>query len=82
MSKQSDAKDEQCYIDAAHTCADCRNLTFTMKMPTWMVMANKKDTAAGHPTPYGDENKIKKDLRCGIGKFAVKQRGSCDLIDA
>ena len=80
MSKQSEARHNQGYSATAPTCIQCQRLKFDMVMPTWMVKCNKEDVERGRSPTYSDDNVIKKNLRCGIGGFAVKQRGSCNLI--
>ncbi|HEX7687314.1 MAG TPA: hypothetical protein VF453_06395 [Burkholderiaceae bacterium] len=66
MSKQSEAKERQCYTPKLipSVCGNC---------------AHKRSTITEHPAefswskPYTTE----KDLRCAIGGFAVRKMGSC-----
>ena len=65
MSKQSDAKKAQNYIQKLDpkVCANCCNLQLD-KIP-----AN-----------YNPRVIVEKNLRCGIGMFAVKKMGTCDFF--
>jgi hypothetical protein len=67
MSKQSEAKAAQGYVAKAvpRTCANCAKFLSdkVQKTSEWMK------------TTWVEE----KNLRCGIGGFAVKKNGTCNL---
>lgn len=79
MSKQSDAKKSQDYNPkpATKTCANCRHLEFTSRLPEWMAEANDRRICMGSTLMYGPEYELQKDLRCAIGGFAVKKMATC-----
>ena len=63
MSKQSEAKQSQCYKTMGPACSTCKHFN------------SKK---------IRDESKFgyftkETDMRCGIGGFAVKKMGHCQL---
>lgn len=64
MSKQSEAKRKQGYVPKAipQTCMNCFHF--------------KKDTEVRDG--YCGEYKEDKNLRCGLGGFAVKKMGTCN----
>ena len=77
MSKQAEAKAAQGYEakPVPRSCATCTNLKLNRRLPDWMVAA-KKDWSG---KPYTVESHgVDKDLRCGIGGFAVKKTGVCN----
>lgn len=80
MSKQSEAKEKQVYVAKVMpmTCGNCAHLKCDMELPKWMAHENAASHALGRPAKYGDNNKAQKNLRCGIGGFAVKKMGTCD----
>jgi hypothetical protein len=67
MSKQSEAKEKQGYVEkfVPTVCSNCAHYTFdrvqTQEGTTWRPEGWFAD----------------KNLRCGIGGFAVKKTGSC-----
>lgn len=71
MSKQSDAKKKQNYQakPIPKTCANCKHFLF--------------DTVKTHEgTTWRPEGWFAdKNLRCGIGGFAVKKMGTCDSVE-
>ena len=73
MSKQSEAKAAQRYTDKAYCCSDCRNITRDMVLPAWMRGDPKYDNDTAR-----NAHLVEKNLRCGIGGFAVKKLGVCD----
>lgn len=79
MSKQSEAKEKQGYLAKSPTCSGCANLKSDLELPTWMQEHNEKRKAEGYPAAYGDELCVEKNLRCGIGGFAVKKTAVCPL---
>lgn len=82
MSKQSEAKKKQEYDDKPkpNLCGNCPSLKFDMQLPKWMQERNDgvaNGTTAFPRTPWGDEHKVQKNLRCGKGGFAIKKAGTC-----
>lgn len=78
MSKQSEAKASQNYTPKAHNCGDCRNLKFDITLPAWMVQNNLELVSFGKEPRYTvEKNGVEKNIRCGIGGFAVKKMGIC-----
>jgi hypothetical protein len=65
MSKQSEAKEKQGYVPKAipQTCGNCGHFLST------------KAKCAGY---FGGEYIDEKNLRCGVGGFAVKKMGTCN----
>ncbi|MPQ56380.1 hypothetical protein [Duganella sp. FT27W] len=86
MSKQSDAQAAQQYNpkpDPA-TCGNCKHFASEKKLPAWM----ERDNAEGRkPLAWSgdikrerytaEEDGVEKNLRCGLGGFAVKKMASC-----
>ena len=68
MSKQSEAKERQKYNPKAsqRVCGTCKNFVFDLDWPTWM-----KD--GKHDSYLTPENQGEKNIRCGVGGFAVKK---------
>lgn len=66
MSKQSEAKEKQCYVPKVilMTCSNCTH---------YQSKITEREGVFGGT--YHDES----DKRCGIGGFAVKKLGSCNL---
>lgn len=79
MSKQSEAKAAQGYIDKAipKTCGNCANFVYEMALPDWMRVQNQ-----GEPGKWGDVHKQEQNKRCGLGGFAVKKMGTCNKWEA
>jgi hypothetical protein len=77
MSKQSEAKAAQDYIPKAHNCADCASLKSDMVMPQWMIDSNIQYENNGYGLHFSDSYRNEKNIRCGIGGFAVKKSGIC-----
>lgn len=68
MSKQSDAKASQGYVakPIPKTCANCKHLKMEVEeYKDWMLRIYTKE----------------KNIRCGIGGFAVKKTATCNLIE-
>lgn len=67
MSRQSDAKDEQGYIEKPipKVCANCRNY---------------RSVVETHKGIFGGEWKSEKNRRCAIGGFCVKKMATCDFF--
>ena len=78
MSKQDDAKKAQGYHTEPKNCSSCSHLEFKMELPMWMRIENAKDIENGKPAHYGHEYEAAKNLRCGIGNFAVKKTAACE----
>ncbi len=75
MSKQSEAKERQQYTPKLipGVCGNCEHMTCEKRLPDWMADENK-----ARPGRYTvEQHGLIKDLRCGIGGFAVKKMGSC-----
>lgn len=85
MSKQSEAKQAQGYTDKplVRSCGNCEHFKTERALPAWMA----RDKAAGRKAWNGREYSLEldgvaKNLRCGIGGFAVKKLGCCDHFQA
>lgn len=89
MSKQSQAQIAQCYDPKPDpsTCGFCQHFTSEKLLPAWM----ERDNAEGKKPWRGagvhqrkiftvEEDGVEKNLRCGIGGFAVKKLATCDLF--
>lgn len=72
MSKQSEAKERQGYNPKplARCCGTCVNILSDMDWPEWM-----KD--GKHDSYLTENHKIEKNVRCGLGGFAVKKTATC-----
>lgn len=72
MSKQSEAKVAQGYIDKAipQTCGTCVHMQLDLELPKWMQKQ-------GGSAVWDDKYKQETNLRCGIGGFAIKKMGTC-----
>lgn len=80
MSKQQDAKRAQNYMPKGPTCAGCNNMQSDKVLPAWMRQQNLDDEENGRELSWNiGVHGIEKNLRCGIGGFAVKKQGCCDL---
>ena len=80
MSKQSEAKERQQYTAKLipGTCSNCEHFQFDRALPEWMEQHNKDRAHVQHFVPYTvDKHGLVKNMRCGIGGFAVKKLGSC-----
>lgn len=83
MSKIKKAKEEQGYIDKVEpaVCGNCAHFQSEKTPSKWLVDRNQQAAAKGEPAPYPqhvlDANASERNLRCGIGGFAVKKTGSC-----
>jgi len=82
QSEQAEAKLAQGYQDKPNTCATCVHRTFEMVLPAWMVEINRLAVASGKAPEYGDQYKSPKNVRCGIGGFAVKAMAFCRKHEA
>ena len=73
MIKQSEAKERQGYDPKplVRCCGTCASILFDMDWPEWM-----KD--GKHDNYLVENNKIEKNVRCGIGNFAVKKTAVCN----
>lgn len=69
MSTQSKAKELQGYTTAQRGCGTCAHFTSDRALPGWMRGDDRYNIES-----HGSE----KNLRCGIGGFAVKKTASCD----
>lgn len=67
MSKQSEAKERQGYTPKPipHVCGTCGNITSDLVEMTGYM---------GKPNGFV----VEKNIRCGIGGFAVKKMATCD----
>lgn len=77
MSKQSEAKEKQGYVTKALCCGGCQHLKWDMVLPVWMETRNNELMASGREAEYDKSHKVEKNLRCGLGGFAVKKSGAC-----
>jgi hypothetical protein len=76
MSKQSEAKERQQYTPKLipGVCGNCAQMTCKKRLPAWM----ERDKKSWDGKPFTvEEHGVVKDMRCGIGGFAVKKTGSC-----
>ena len=78
MSKQSEAKSAQGYTTEVRNCKSCAHLTSERVLPRWHQERNAENARTGSPSHYpveifGEE----KNIRCGIGGFAVKKTATC-----
>ena len=64
MSKQSEAKERQEYVDKLIPCV-CSNCM------------HYRSRFENVPTLTGETYRSETDLRCGLGGFKVKKMGSC-----
>lgn len=66
MSKQSKAKEDQGYVDRAEpqVCCKCAHYTSDLE----------------RKSAWGNNWIEEKNKRCGIGNFAVKKMGTCNLF--
>jgi hypothetical protein len=73
MSKQSEAKAKQAYVEKPlpRTCSTCAHLTVDLELPAWMKKAGCYD----HDPRY----LVETNRRCSIGGFAVKRTATCQL---
>ena len=68
MSRQSEAKESQGYSKKPANCGNCVNF--------------KSEMTSFPPSYYWPEGQtLEKNLRCGIGGFAVARNGNCTLWD-
>lgn len=83
MSKQSDAKASQGYQDkpVPPTCGNCRGLKSDRILPEWMERENQHGRSFGRVALWSvDASGVEKNLRCGLGNFAVKKSATCNLF--
>lgn len=77
MSKQEEAKAAQSYTTAVSNCGNCASMTSERALPAWMQKDNESRANRGLP-PYSVEIfGVDKNIRCGIGGFAVKKTATC-----
>lgn len=80
MSKQSEAKKAQGYRINAPRCGNCRHFLSDTAPIEWMVRMNDEQVSNGRAAAYDldlPQNRREVNLRCGIGKFAVKKTAHC-----
>ena len=83
MSKQSDAKLAQNYQPKGPTCAGCNNLQSEKVLLSWQITQNESLAKIKKADRWTlAEHGIEKNIRCGIGWFAVRKQGCCDLWEA
>ena len=83
MSTIADKKREQNYQPKGPTCAGCNNLKSEKVLPAWMREQNESLAKIKKADRWTlAEHGIEKNIRCGIGGFAVKKQGCCDLWGA
>ena len=76
-SKQAKAKEAQGYTTAVSNCGNCVSLTSECALPAWIVRKNEERSRVGM-RPYPVETfGVEKNLRCGIGGFAIKKTATC-----
>ena len=73
MSKQSEAKAAQGYTTAVSNCGSCAHMAKDLVLPAWML----KDNGSGLPRYTIEQHGVEKNLRCGIGGFAIKKTATC-----
>jgi hypothetical protein len=77
MSNQSDAKAAQGYEPkpVPQTCMNCGHFKLDLALPKWKIERNLQC-----PGRYGQEYAREKNLRCGLGGFAVKKTATCNAF--
>lgn len=85
-SPQAAAKAAQDYQDkpVAPTCANCAHLKLKRGLLAWMERYNakgKKPWGGEHDRYTVEIHGVEKDLRCGIGGFAVKKMATCSKFE-
>ena len=63
LSPQAQAKFDQGYSTTPSNCGNCTHRTSTLAQPSWTA----------NPAYVQEKN-----LRCGIGKFAIRQTATCN----
>lgn len=81
MSKQSKAKESQGYRPkpSPRTCANCAAFRSDRLLPYWMAERNR-EVGTKHFTL--EQHGVEKNMRCGIGGFAVKKTATCNHFTA
>lgn len=83
MSKQNEAKEAQGYTLFQSVCGNCKSYTSEMVLPAWMARRNAENVEIGREPEYKLSNHgVEKNMRCGIGGFAVKKNATCSLFSA
>lgn len=78
MSKQAEAKEAQGYTTSVRNCGNCAHMTSERGLPEWMREDNADRANRGLSPCYTVEAYgIEKNLRCGIGDFAIKKTATC-----
>ena len=81
-SKQAQAKEAQGYTTAANNCGNCTHMTSERALPAWMVRDSEERSRIGM-LPYPVETfGVERNLRCGIGGFAIKKTATCSKYKA
>lgn len=77
MSKQSDAKAAQGYVEKPipRTCANCQYFRSDMLLAAWMIEANRSYSVPRYSLPASG---LEKNRRCDLGGFAVKKTATCN----
>lgn len=79
MSKQSEAKEVQGYTTAVRNCGNCVHLTSETVLPKWAVELNEDYERRGREPVYRlPAYGVEKNIRCGIGGFAIKKTAVCN----
>ncbi len=73
MSKQSEAKAAQGYTTAVSNCGNCAHMAKDLVLPAGML----KDNERGLTHYTIEQHGVEKNLRCGIGGFAIKKTATC-----
>lgn len=76
-SKQAEAKEAQGYTTAANNCGNCANMTSERALPAWIVRENEERSRVGMRPHSVEIFGVEKNLRCGIGGFAINKTATC-----
>lgn len=74
MSKQSEAKAAQGYINKPLTCRQCQHRTFLLDWPAWI----RNDPYMSKYKTEGRKEETK--IRCGLGGFKVGNGAACSKL--
>ena len=76
-SKQAEAKEAQGYTTAVRNCGNCESLTSERVLPKFLVEINESRKERGLSLYTVEQNGVERNLRCGIGGFAIKKTATC-----
>lgn len=81
MTTAAEHKEHQGYDPkpVTNTCGNCRHLSVTRVLPKWAQDRNDAYGKGLGTVYYGDRYK-REQVRCGLGTFAVKKTGTCNVF--